>query len=58
MEQYKLEQQDLIKKHFRSGEHLKNFLIIILTLAYNLHTCCFKSEAQLFSLIIIPRYFD
>ena len=32
MEQYKLEQYDLNKKHFTSGEHLENFLMIILTL--------------------------
>ena len=34
MEQCKLEQQDLNIKHFTSREHLENFLIIILTLAY------------------------
>ena len=38
IEQYKLEHYDLNKnKHFTSGEHLENFLMIISTLGNSLH---------------------
>ena len=44
LEQYKLEQLE----HCTSGEHPEIFLVIILTLAYNLHICRFKPGPQIF----------
>ena len=58
MEEYHNKEQYKLEQNVTSGKHLENFLIIILTLPFNLHICRFKSGAQLFSLIIIPMYFD
>ena len=57
VEQNILEQNDLNKVHFTSGEHLGNFPDKILMFAYYFLICLFISMVQVFFILsIIPRY--